>query len=35
MRDRGPMEVGKLEDAAAHGMGNTKIDKAKEQDQLV
>jgi hypothetical protein len=29
------MEVGKLEDAAAHGMGNTKIGKAKEQDRLV
>jgi len=34
MRGRGPMEAETLEDAAAHDMGNTKMGRAKEQDQL-
>lgn len=35
-RDRGPVEVvGTLEDAVAYDMGNTRMDKAQEQDQLV
>lgn len=35
MRGRGPMEAETLGDAAAHDMGNTKMGRAKEQDQLV
>ena len=36
MRGPGPVEVvGTLEDAAAYGMGNTRRNKAQEQDQLV
>ena len=36
MRDPGPVEVvGTLEDAAAYGIDNTRMDKAQEQDRLV
>lgn len=36
MRGQGPMGVvGTLGDAAAYGMGNTKMGKAQEQDRLV
>jgi hypothetical protein len=35
MRRQGPVEVEILEDAVAYGMDNTRMGKAKEQDQSV